>query len=361
MASSAFSQLSLAPLGAGDLIDRTARLYRRHFITLIRIAALPVVVSVMGSVLLMVGTSGIAATASDWQLILGGALILAGLVIWAVGNLLFLVVLGGAARNLVANLLWGEPVSVRATYRSVRARFWGLLGATFLMIIAIIFSGGIAFYAWLMSFWIMAGMVAVLISVGAPIWLAAALGIVLGLAVTAGALWLFFWLAGRVVYVPQIMLVEGKGVAAAINRSAHLARGNVRRLAALVMFSIFAYLAAVMLLLVPLRWYAYLHGIDPLTWNAADLPIWYQLGSSALVQSSSILLAPVLMIGLSLLYVDERVRHEGYDIELMAAQRLGPIPTLAGGQETPLAPALAAEPGLAPPPGPTSGSVLGLR
>ena len=34
------------------------------------------------------------------------------------------------------------------------------------------------------------------------------------------------------------------------------------------------------------------------------------------------------MLGLSLLYVDERVRHEGYDIELMAARQLGEVPDI---------------------------------
>lgn len=34
-------QLALAPLGAGDLIDGAVRMYRRHFFTLIRIAAQP--------------------------------------------------------------------------------------------------------------------------------------------------------------------------------------------------------------------------------------------------------------------------------------------------------------------------------
>jgi len=33
---------------------------------------------------------------------------------------------------------------------------------------------------------------------------------------------------------------------------------------------------------------------------------------------------------MSLLYVDERVRHEGYDIELMAARQLPPMPELPG-------------------------------
>jgi len=38
---SSSSELALAPLGAGDLIDRAVRLYRQHFLTLIRIAAPP--------------------------------------------------------------------------------------------------------------------------------------------------------------------------------------------------------------------------------------------------------------------------------------------------------------------------------
>ena len=46
-------------------------------------------------------------------------------------------------------------------------------------------------------------------------------------------------------------------------------------------------------------------------------------------------------MGLSLLYVDERVRHEGYDIELLAAQRFGEMPTLPAGVHAPVAPAIA--------------------
>jgi hypothetical protein len=46
------------------------------------------------------------------------------------------------------------------------------------------------------------------------------------------------------------------------------------------------------------------------------------------------------MLGLSLLYVDERVRHEGYDVELLAAQRFGEMPALPYGVHAPLAPAI---------------------
>jgi hypothetical protein len=64
------------------------------------------------------------------------------------------------------------------------------------------------------------------------------------------------------------------------------------------------------------------------------------------------------MLGLSLLYVDERVRHEGYDIELMAAQQLGEVPDI--NVSSPLGTALYME-SKKPPPAPrSSGSVLNL-
>jgi hypothetical protein len=56
------------------------------------------------------------------------------------------------------------------------------------------------------------------------------------------------------------------------------------------------------------------------------------------------------MLGLSLLYVDERVRHEGYDIELMAARQLGELPDV--NVSSPLGTALSAIGGQKQPPAP---------
>jgi hypothetical protein len=64
--------------------------------------------------------------------------------------------------------------------------------------------------------------------------------------------------------------------------------------------------------------------------------------------------------------VDERVRNEGYDIELMAARQLGEMPKLDGGRAAPYAPALVTDEAPAPlvqhaPPDWSPGSTLGLR
>lgn len=363
MSSSAFSHLPLTPLGAGDLIDRAVRLYRHNFMTLVRIAAPPVLVSAIGSVLLNVGWREASVTASETSLTIYILLACAGALLRVSGLLLSGIVLGGATRNLVAHLLWNEPVSVRTTYRNVRARFSSLLGATLLVgLLFILFAiaGLIAFY------------VVVLFDLLA--WFAFAqvaswLGIVVGslgfLLASACGLWVFFFLAGRFAYVPQALMVEGKCVSDSISRSTQLASGNVRRLAAMTIFTTFATYSALMILIIPLGWYGYLNGVNPNPWNSASWPAWYSIGFDVLWQLSSILLTPVWLMGLSLLYVDERVRHEGYDVELMASRQLGEMPRLAGGRSAPYAPALVTDetPSLPVQPAPTNwspGSTLGL-
>jgi hypothetical protein len=62
------------------------------------------------------------------------------------------------------------------------------------------------------------------------------------------------------------------------------------------------------------------------------------------------------MLGLSLLYVDERVRHEGYDIELMAARQLGELPDV--NVSSPLGTALSSISGKLPPPAAVTQLVL---
>jgi len=355
------NELALAPLGAGDLIDRAVRLYRRHFLTLIRIAAPPVLVFALGSTITTIAFRELTATPDEMRMVLYVLMFLAGMVIMLGGSLFSLIVMGGATRNLVAHLLWNEPVTARSTYRAVKSRFWGLFGASIVVALWLGFSAWLAFMAFYM--------IIAIVTIGAIAFAQALSGWVA--AITAGlgtlaaiviGLILFFLLAGRMAYVPQAMLVEGRGVFSAVGRSFSLASGNVRRLMAMTLFTFFATYSALMLLMIPLGWYGYLNGVD-LSPFGANSPAWYVIAYEVILQCSHIMLAPIWMLCLSLLYVDERVRHEGYDIELLAARQLPEMPQLAG-VVSPFAPALVtgrAPRFVPPPPGPMpTGSVLGL-
>jgi hypothetical protein len=241
----------------------------------------------------------------------------------------------------------------------VRARFWGLLVASLIVLAWIVASLTAAFIGWeIAAFIFIIGSMA-LASIG-PAWLSGIIGVVGIVIATVLGLWVFFLVVGRVAYVPQVMLVEGKGVVQAVGRSFSLARGNVRRLMAMTLFTTFATYSALMILAVPLSWYGYLNGVDPAPWASEKWPAWYAIAYSVLGPLSSIVLTPVWMLGLSLLYVDERVRHEGYDIELMAARQMGELPDV--NVSSPLGTALHSLEDKQPPPGPmATGRVLNLR
>jgi hypothetical protein len=353
--------LQLAPLGAGDLIDRTVRLYRRHFMTLIRTSAPPVLVSALGAVLWSISLRGMALTGSEGRLAFYVLLLLAGAVVWLVGLVSQLIVVGGASRSLVRHLLWGEPVTARQIYRAVRKRFWSLLGATLAVFLFLMMAGVVTGVVFFVAIFLVLLVVAVVGAVGVP-WLTLSAVFALYVAAIFVCLYIFFLIAGRVAYVPQALMVEGVGVTAAISRSMRLARGNARRLMGMFLFTTFAGYSALMLLFVPLGWVAYLNGINPFEMDPSRQPAWYAISYQVVVQLSTIVLAPVWMMGLSLLYVDERVRHEGYDVEMMAQQSLGDMPSLPRGLDTPLAPALAEEQVEPPPLDPVSpGSMLGLN
>lgn len=352
----AVNQLSLVPLGAGDLIDRAVRLYRRYFMTLIRIAAPPILITTLGSLMFLVGARSRWSDASKILLIVFGLLIQIG------GILLNLIVIGGAARNLITHLLWNEPFSARTTYRNVRARFGSLLGAAIIIALWI----GLAFFVAVLIWAIAVQFVyAAVLSASMEFspWFATVIGIMGMLIVTFPALVFFFFMVKFIAYVPQVLMIEGRGVFDSIGRSFTLARGNLRRLMAMFLFYWFGAWSALTILLIPLFWYGYAQGVNISLNKAQFWPMWFAIGYNVLTQMSTILLVPVLMLGLSLMYVDERVRQEGYDVELLAAKQLA-MPNLYAQQGAPYRQTTVRQPSAypaAPSQYNSPGSTLGLR
>lgn len=340
--SASTTQLSLTPLGAGDLIDRAVRFYRKNFWTFIWIATPPVLVGTVISVawtmlarnLFNVDMVNRPGETTFYYLFLW----LGTLFIWFFETVATFTVMGGASRNFVRHLLFNEPITFRETYRNAKSRIFGLLAASTFMALLL---GGIGFIVFMIGY--VVALLVVLLIVAAfsfSPFIATILSITVAVAVLFGTGWLFFLIAGNFMYIPQVMLVEGQGISPAIGRSSTLARGNIKRLYALFAFTLLAIYSVLALFYVPLGWYAWIEGVQLFTFDADMVPAWYEIAGQFIFQISLILLIPVWMIGLCLLYVDERVRHEGYDIELMAARRLGEIPAVPDEFINPLHPAL---------------------
>ncbi len=209
------SNLAVVPLGAGDLIDRAVRFYRKYFWTFIFIASPPVLVGTIVSVgwtfagrqIFSIGADRYSVETTFYYIFLW----FGSVVIWLTETVATLVVMGGASRNFVRHLLFGEAITFRETYRNSAKRLGGLIFASSLITVLLGSVGMAIFYFAAMVLLILIGLIIWAVGAIIPI-VGFILSIVVALVVAGAAIWLFFLAASRLAYVPQVMLVEGQGV-----------------------------------------------------------------------------------------------------------------------------------------------------
>jgi len=311
-----FDSFTLAPMSAGDIIDRAVRLYRRNFLALLRIVTAPSLVAYAGSILISVGWRNATLSKGDERVVITTLMVLGGSLLWVIGTAAFYAVLGGSSRSLVAHFFEGRPILARDVYRAVRERIWSLIGAT-LMIWLLILGVIMIAYFFIIIFGLIFALIMATIINELPGWLKTIVTlslVVIALATLAVAALLVY---SRIVYVPQILMVESKGVFNSIGRSFSLAGGQIRRIAALFLFWIYVGWSVLLLLFLPLGYIS-----DWITPFSAEPPLWYTIAWQTVTKLSEILLMPIFMIGCTLLYLDSRIRKEGYDVELLANRTL---------------------------------------
>jgi hypothetical protein len=309
-------------MSAGDIIDRAVRIYGRNFLALLRIVLAPSLVAYAGSILMSIGMRNASLSKGDERIVITVLLVLGGSLLWAIGKAAFYAVLGGSSRSLVAHFSEGKPILARDVYRAARERFWSLIGATF--IVGFLMFGAVMLaYLFISIIAIFFVMMMAMITPSGSEFMRAGVSIIFVLLIAATVIVFFFLTYSRIIYVPQILMVEGKGVFNSIGRSFALASGQLRRVAALFLFWIYVGWSVLLLLFLPLGYIS--DWINPFT---AEPPAWYSIAWQTVTQLSEILLMPIFMIGCTLLYLDSRVRKEGFDVELLANKTLAqpPIP-----------------------------------
>lgn len=316
-----FDSFTLAPMSAGDIIDRAVRIYRRNFLALLRIVFGPSLMAYLGTVMYYAGVRNFTLDRGDDRVAISMSLIVVGLIVWAFGKAAFYAVLGGASRSLVDHFFEGKPILANDVYRAVRERFWSLIGALMMVGLLLMGAGAIVYFIIIVAMLIAVAAAALLST--APQFLQVVLGVGFGALLVGGVLLIFLLVYSRVVYVPQVMMVEGKNVFSSISRSFSLAGGEMWRIAALLLFWFYVAWSAWWLLYAPLGSVAYWLGINLSPFNQ-NIPFWYNIANQTVTQVSEIIIAPIAMLGFTLLYLDSRVRKEGFDIELMANRLLPP-------------------------------------
>ncbi len=320
-----FDSFTLAPMSAGDIIDRAARLYRHNFLALLRIVLWPSLMDYTGTMLYTIGFRNFSMMRGNGRFALSLLLVIGGICLLIMGKAAFYAVLGGASRSVVDHLFEGKPILARDVYRAIFKRFWPLLGALCMVLLLMAGAGVIIYF--FVTILVLIGVFSATMFTGLPSWLLSLLAIGFGVFIGLIAVSMAMLVYSRVVYVPQVMMVEGKGVFSSIGRSFSLAGKEVWRIAALLLFWLYVAWSVWSLLYFPLGSVAYWFGADPNPFNQNN-PFWFVLAYQTLTPISEILITPVAMLGLTLLYLDSRVRKEGFDVELLANRLMPPTPQM---------------------------------
>jgi hypothetical protein len=297
----------LRPMSLGEILDRTAQLYRSNFVVFWGIAA------VYAGALLVVGLANVGLTeffralhwthATTW--LTAGTVLVQWSVIFLIGGLAV-----AANNRAVAWVHLGQRATIRGAYARVWPRLRRLLWLTTILLfvlwtpLAIGYGGLLTLVIWytpqlkngsaqtnpMTAILFAALMLACCALIFAALVYAVLMGLRYALAVPA-------------------CVVEDIPARAAIRRSIELskgARGRVFLLGLLVVVIEFALVGLTQAFFIVLAYK-----------NHFILPMWARAAQQIVGFFTTSLLGPIYATGLTLFYYDQRIRKEGFDIEWM--------------------------------------------
>ncbi|HVZ82037.1 MAG TPA: hypothetical protein VG893_00060 [Terracidiphilus sp.] len=308
----------LHPLTLGEILDRTAQMYRARFLVYLGIGVVPAgtLLVLAGASFLLMGWMGIttanpasagAQTAIAFALLGGLGLVSLPLYIGSTS-------LGWAALcDAGSRAFLGEAITIRGSFKNVWRRGWSYVGLLLLMGLIIAVAPGVVIFAVTMVTAAVAALARQSAAGGAAAFLTGLLIFALILGVFVYAVWMLLKLA---LALPACV-VEGIGPWQAIKRANSLSKGTRGRIILLFLLGWAANTLLLIAFMVPV---VIVIALIPGSGNAAHAErlgqifvlVWY--GLSFGVQAFTY---PIYGIGLTLFYFDQRIRKEGFDIEWM--------------------------------------------
>jgi hypothetical protein len=318
----------LRPSGLGEILDRTAQMYRSHFLLYFGIAGIAyagvLVLSLLADVLFHSRTHTNPRTYIGLSAGVG--------IVIALLTILPVAIAMAAVMHAVARNYLGQTCTIREAYVSVGRRWYRYI----LILVAM------DTYA-LLPLGILMGIV-----IGASVLLpgGTSRGIVIGLMVVmmlAGMLAAFWWLLRWALSVPA-SLMENLTVHRALKRSSVLTKGSIGRI-----FVMLLLVVAVMMVIQ----YAIQIPMFILLWKSRGVPtLTTQIAASFGSSFSGAFVLPIYSIALTLFYYDQRIRKEGYDVEWLMEQAALTPEEISSGSVVPGSLTPHAEPPGAATPGP---------
>ena len=290
----------LRPMSTSEVLDRTFSFYRNHFLLFAGIALLPAALALILHVIGVTAHITVPAagrSGSTTELLTFGYEILVIFVASVIGG----GIASGATVYAVYDIHVNKPASISRSYRNVLASGFRVVAAAILVFLVIVIISGLATLAvifgvfWPMSHMHVRGQVANIVVTL----------IVFALLLALAIFWLYItaWLA----FVIPGLLLDKLSIFRSFRRSHSLSKGSRGRLLLMLILTVVLLYAFDWMLRVP----GYMLFAAPR--QAIPLELWSD-GTTFLAHA---LTAPIATISIALFYIDQRIRKEAFDLQLM--------------------------------------------
>jgi hypothetical protein len=286
----------LRPSSLGEILDRTAQMYRSHFLLYFGIAG----VSYSGILVLSLLADVLFYSRAHTNTRMYAGLSAAMGVVIALLTISPVAVSMAAVMHAVARNYLGQTCTIREAYVSVGRRWYRYI----LILLAMDTYAGL-------PIGVLMGILFVASAVlpHGTTWVIA-IGLV-AVMMLAGTFVAFWWLLRWALSVPA-SLMENLTVHRALKRSSVLTRGGIGRI-----FVMLLLVVAVMMVIQ----YAIQIPMFILLWKSRGVPtLTTQIAASFGSTLSGAFVLPIYSIALTLFYYDQRIRKEGYDVEWLMEQ-----------------------------------------
>ena len=304
------------PSTLSEILDRTIQIYRRRFLVFAGIASAPYAavlapVCVFLLIGLWLGSPGhvSARTVGTVATVLVVAGILVAVPVWV----LITALATGALSHAAAHSYFGEGITIRGTCIEAWSRKGRYIG---LYVLEILLIWAAPMFVWMLL--AMAG--AALAALARNSGLAAAAGAlvaVLAVAVAAALAGYAIWMLLRLSLAFPANVVERIGVMDALKRGPLLSRGTKGRIFVLYLLGLILNYLLTLAILLPLTIVmALIPGMQSPE-HAQMMSVVTFVAVYGMAIAAQALVKPVYTIAMVLFYFDQRIRHEGFDIEWM--------------------------------------------
>ena len=294
---------ALRPMSTAQVLDRTFFLYRRNFVLFAGIAAVPpafVLVAQMIGFAIPKAANNLPGSVTGIAAISAGVIV--GILLYVIGYSLAT----GASIYAVSNAHLGKTTTISQSYRSVSNRVGAIIATS--------------------------------ICAGLVIFAVSAIGILIGFAlakvmgpssafilIPGGAIGIFFLirLVLRYSIATQGCVLEKLGPVQSIKRSFFLSQGSEGRIFLIILLNVIIVTALTLVFSIPT-----FVGVGLAATKGSQPPMQYQIMQALASFMASTLSGPISIIAFSLVYYDQRVRKEAFDLTLMM-EAIGQAPPQA--------------------------------